>query len=249
MTLREACDEGLARMFLDAPGRRPDAELRFLWRRLRLFPGCRVLDQGCGTGRLALRLARRGARVVGVDHCRAYVERARALAREAALPCVFRAQDASRFTAPARCDAAINWYSSFGQSPRVRDDLRVLRRAFESLRPGGRLALDWPNMAASLARFERRKEWRRAAPEGLLAVRRECALDLRAGLIRLVWTCRLPDGRGGRKRQQLRLYLPHQLAALAREAGFSGVQLLGGLRGQPLTAASPRCILLAARPG
>ena len=40
--------------------------------------GCRVLDAGCGTGTLALEMARRGHRVAGVDLSEAMIEVARA---------------------------------------------------------------------------------------------------------------------------------------------------------------------------
>jgi SAM-dependent methyltransferase len=40
-------------------------------------PGARVLDAGCGTGRVALELDRRGYEVVGVDVDRAMIDRAR----------------------------------------------------------------------------------------------------------------------------------------------------------------------------
>ena len=39
-----------------------------LRRWLRVPPGTRVLDVGCGVGRWSLRLAERGASVTGVDH-------------------------------------------------------------------------------------------------------------------------------------------------------------------------------------
>jgi 2-polyprenyl-3-methyl-5-hydroxy-6-metoxy-1,4-benzoquinol methylase len=42
-------------------------EVEFLWFRLKLHPGVRILDVGCGPGRHALELARRGAQVTGVD--------------------------------------------------------------------------------------------------------------------------------------------------------------------------------------
>ncbi len=40
-------------------------------------PGARVLDAGCGTGRVALELDRRGYEVVGVDADRSMIDRAR----------------------------------------------------------------------------------------------------------------------------------------------------------------------------
>src|SRR5215213_9297819 len=44
-----------------------EQEVGFLVDRLGLRPGMRVLDVGCGPGRHALELARRGLRVVGLD--------------------------------------------------------------------------------------------------------------------------------------------------------------------------------------
>jgi ubiquinone/menaquinone biosynthesis C-methylase UbiE len=49
-----------------------------------LSPGTRVLDLGCGNGYISRRLARSGARVVGIDRSSELIERARA--REAAEP-------------------------------------------------------------------------------------------------------------------------------------------------------------------
>ena len=47
-------------------------EAAFLWRVLKLRRAARVLDVCCGTGRHAVRLARRGAFVTGVDVTAAY---------------------------------------------------------------------------------------------------------------------------------------------------------------------------------
>lgn len=51
----------------------------------RLGPGQRVLDVGCGTGAMAVRAARRGARVKGVDVSPGMLEVAARRAREAGL--------------------------------------------------------------------------------------------------------------------------------------------------------------------
>ena len=57
-----------------------EQEVEFLVGALGLGPGMRVLDVGCGPGRHALSLARRGLDVLGVDHSPDFVR----LARDAA---------------------------------------------------------------------------------------------------------------------------------------------------------------------
>ena len=66
---------------LEAQGRSVHGELDFIERSL---PGrsLKILDAGCGTGRLAIEAARRGHRVVGVDLDPDMIERARSKAPE-----------------------------------------------------------------------------------------------------------------------------------------------------------------------
>ncbi len=59
---------------------------------LSLRPPLRVLDVGCGTGRQAIELARRGYHVVGIDVASDYLEQARAQAGEAGVQVAFRLQ-------------------------------------------------------------------------------------------------------------------------------------------------------------
>jgi len=66
-----------------------------LRRWLRLSPGARVLDVGCGIGRWSCRLAARGARVTGIDLSPTMIAQARrrAAARGVAARCEFLPQD------------------------------------------------------------------------------------------------------------------------------------------------------------
>ncbi len=98
-------------------------------------PGERVLDLGCGPGKLTQRIAEAGASVVGLDASAEMIEEARrefpelefvlgrgeALEYEAAFDAIFS-------------NAALHWM------PRARDVVRGMRRA---LRPGGRVALEF----------------------------------------------------------------------------------------------------------
>lgn len=63
--------------------------------------GATVLDLGCGTGDLALALARRGHRATGVDISGVAIDAARAKAAAAGLTVRFEVQDATRLSLPA----------------------------------------------------------------------------------------------------------------------------------------------------
>src|SRR4051794_21153662 len=72
-------------------------DVAFLMERLGLEAGCKVFDQCCGVGGLALPLARQGVRVVGVEANDGYVRRARAEAVAEGLACAFQVGDAFTF--------------------------------------------------------------------------------------------------------------------------------------------------------
>jgi predicted RNA methylase len=237
-------DETVAELFLVRTD--PDelaATASFLWEQLAAAPGRTLFDQCCGVGSLSLPLALRGARVVGIDQCEAYVNRARRDAEAQQAPCLFVHADAFAFVPDAPCRGAFNWGSGFGNA----DDARnrsMLDRAFESLEPGGRFVLDYQNMPRVLREFQRCLV-RRSGDTLLL---RESELDLAGGTLKQLWTFVAPDGRRVVRHSSLRLYLPHDLADLLRACGFVDVEFHGGVRGERLSLDSPRCVAVARRP-
>lgn len=77
-----------------------------LGRWLRVHPGTRVLDLGCGIGRWSCRLAKRGASVTGVDLSPTMIAQAgaRAAAQGVAARCRFLAQDLAALELDGRFD-------------------------------------------------------------------------------------------------------------------------------------------------
>jgi len=131
-----------------------DQEVDFLVERLGLAPGARILDVGCGPGRHAHALGRRGFEVVGVDISERFV----ALAREATpagARVTFERADARSLGFDSEFDAVISLcQGAFGLSAggpvgaggggagaRLDPDRAVLHGMARALRPGGRLAL------------------------------------------------------------------------------------------------------------
>lgn len=226
-----------------------EATLAFLTERLELAPGQRVFDQCCGIGSLTLPFAERGLEAIGADLSAVYIERAQAEAARRGVNARFACADAFTWLPEAPCDAAFNWYSSFGYARTDAQNLEMLKRAFEALKPGGRFALDVPNMAGLIRHFQpvllKRRE---VEGVGEVVLVRESELDLARGQLNQVWTWVLPDGARREDRSALRLYLPHRIGAMLEACGFEEVAFCAGVDGRALTADTLRCIVTARRP-
>lgn len=117
-------------------------EVDFLLDVLQLPLGSRVLDLGCGPGRHALEMARRGYRVAGIDITPAFVEIASKRAEAEELDATFICQDA-RDPFPIRdLDGAICvCEGGFGLAGGDENHLQILRHMHDALRPGAPFVL------------------------------------------------------------------------------------------------------------
>ena len=197
-----------------------------------------VLDIGCGTGRHAIELARRGYRVTGIDLSPAQIERARSKAAAAGVEADFRIGDAR----------ALEFQGEFGlvllicegAFPLMETDemnFAILCGAVRALRPGGRLILTTLNGLFQLHRSLRQSE--KESPVEPAGAGRY--FDLLTFRTRSRLNTFDDHGRPIELDCDERWYAPSELTWLLKQAGFATVEIFGARlgafsRSNPLTA-------------
>ncbi len=209
-----------------------EQEVEFLVDALGLAPGHRVLDVGCGPGRHAHALARRGIDVVGIDLSDAFVELAR---EDAPAGATFEVADARSLSFDACFDAAICLCQGAFGVVDPESDGAVLAGIARALRSGGRLAL-----SAFSAYFQVRY-----LEEG-------DAFDAATGVNRETSTVKSADGNHeGAFSFTTTCFTPRELRLLAGAAGFTVDDLFsvtpGDYARRPPDLDHPEFLLLAHR--
>ena len=214
---------------------RSAAEAEGLWALAGLAEGSRVLDAPCGQGRLSMALARRGARVLGVDQSAALLERAEADRGD--LPVRFLRHDLRAPLAEGDFDAAINVFSSLGYGSED-DDRAILATLAAAVRPRGRVVVETMHrdlLAARLGRGHTRIGDR--LPDGTLVVETP-SFDPVTGRMDTAWHWSGPRG-AGVKRGSVRVYAITELVRLLEGAGLRFVSAHRGCTTEPFRADGP----------
>lgn len=134
------------------------AEVDFLLEEFALEPGAAILDVGCGAGRHSVELARRGYAVTGLDLSEGMLAQAAESAAAAGVQVDWRQADATRFSLPAKYDAAICLCEgSFGLLSQGDDSigqpLSILCNISRSLKPQAKTLLTVLNAALMFRKY------------------------------------------------------------------------------------------------
>ena len=184
-----------------------------LERRLGVPAGAEVLDVPCGAGRLALRLAERGARVTGVDLSAESLVHARAADRDGRISWEHR--DMRDLPWPGRFDAAFCTGNSFGYLD-DEGNAAFLRAVAAALKPGGRFVLETPMVIESLLPMLKDRPWFKAGDVYLLIANE---YDAVRGRLDIEYTFVAPGGIEVRRGTH-RAYAYRELIELIQTAGF-----------------------------
>jgi SAM-dependent methyltransferase len=202
-----------------------------------------VLDLGCGPGRHAIPLAKRGSRVTAVDLSAFHLGKARERAAAAGVSVEFVEADMRAFVRDGAYDLALSIFTSFGYFDDAQDDARVLQNLHRSLKPGGVLVMDViskERMAKVLTPTLSER-----LPDGTLRIQRHEIVDDWTR-IKNEWLY-IKDDRVRTWRFHLRVYSGQELKGLLRTAGFGQISLYGHLDGRPYGAELERLVVRAVK--
>lgn len=217
-----------------------DGDADTIWRLLALEPRMGVLDLACGHGRIANRLAARGAQVTGLDATPSFLEHAKTQARVQDVKVEFVHGDMRSLPfEDQRFDRVVSWFTSFGYFD-DEENRQVLAEAHRVLRPRGRLLIENNNLAELLPR------WLPAVVnerDGNLAIDRQRfdPASARALTERTI----VRDGHTRQFSFSVRMFIAAELRDWLLAASFSSVEFFDH-SGEPLSPQSPRMVTIAA---
>jgi SAM-dependent methyltransferase len=215
------------------------------WQRMAGAQPRRVLELACGTGRVAIPLARDGHAVTGIDHSESMLDQARSKAGD--LPIRFVRADIRDF-AVERFDLIICPFNGLRLLLERADLERCLVCVRRALRTGASFAFD-----VSAPRPEQLvpesppRTFEHADPEtgAPIVATHQHRYDRLRQLLTLDASFRFRDGTTTTDRIVQRIYFPQEIFALLAYNGFRVVDQWGDYDGAPLTSDSQQLLVVA----
>jgi SAM-dependent methyltransferase len=204
----------------------------------------RVLELGCGTGRLSILLARNGIDVVGADLSMSMLEAARAKALAAEIEVQFVQADMRHFDFTSQFATILIPGNSLLHLLTIDELKQCFACVRRHLAPGGRLVFDISKW--DMSRYARKPEQRYPAfKQGGITIDEMTSYDAAAQVRDVVWflsAAGAPDFRTIEYR--LRVIFPQELLLLLECTGFRLEARHGEFTREPFEASSPRQVCI-----
>ncbi len=102
-----------------------------------LTKGSRILDAGCGPGRISVEFALQGMNVTGVDLMKPFLDAAAESASDEGVKLDLIQCDLRNYETESPFDVAVNLYTSFGYCHKIEDDITILKRIYGAIKKDG----------------------------------------------------------------------------------------------------------------
>lgn len=205
-------------------------ECDFIEQEINRDKSLKVIDIGCGTGRHAIELTKRGYNVTGVDLSEDQIKRAKEKAQEAGVTIDFQTQDARDLSFDGEFDLAIMLCEG-GFSLMETDEMNfeILKNATKALKDKGKLIFTTLNGLFPL--FHSVNEFYKSAQKEGQSQCKECSFDLMT--FRDYNTIVFEDDLGNQKELKCneRYYVPSEITWLLKTLGYKTVDIFGAKLG------------------
>jgi SAM-dependent methyltransferase len=190
----------------------------------------KILDIGCGTGRHAIELAKRGYQVAGIDLSESQLKRAKEKAKEAGVIIDFQIQDARHLSFDGEFDLAIMLCEG-GFSLMETDEMNfeILKNATKSLKNNGKFIFTTLNGLFPLLHSV--KEFYGSAGKEGGSVCKSISFDLMT--FRDHNRVEFEDDAGNKKALECneRCYVPSEITWLLKSLGYKKIEIFGAKLG------------------
>lgn len=203
-----------------------------------------VLELACGTGRIAIPLAVKGAQVSGIDNCASMIDQGKRNARGAGVDIDWRVGDMRQFDLGRDdFDLVVLAFNGLNLLLTLEDALACLRCARKHLAPNGRLVIDtFLPTPERLVAEDLQIDY--TLPDDVkVTINARRSYDP-AAQIRSLDLQVTNGGETGTDRQDVHVYYPSELSLLVSQADFDVVAMYGGYDQRRLDALSRRCIFV-----
>ncbi len=190
----------------------------------------RIIDIGCGTGRHAIELTRRGYNVTGIDLSENQIKRAREKAQDAGLTIDFQAQDARNLLFDDEFDLAIMLCEG-GFSLMETDEMNfaILKGATKALKSKGKFIFTTLNGLFPL--FHSVNEFYESAQKEGQSQCKECSFDLMTFRDHNLAVFEDDSGNKRELKCNERYYLPSEITWLLKSLGYKKIDIFGAKLG------------------